>query len=109
MCHWVNCVNWVNETSHARRLVSSVVDVSSMETFKYMLLIKLRSYIQSVLFCIHDSDLLCWHYFSQVYTNIGRFKAVLSHFKLAEYSGICQKSSISLIGVISMLYRYSMM
>ena len=80
-------MNWVNDTSpRPRRFASSVVDVGSMETFKYVLLIKLRSYIQTVLFCNHDTDLLCWHYFSQVHTNIGRFKAVLSHFKPAEYS-----------------------
>jgi len=110
LCHLVNCVKRVHDISpHPRRLASSVVDVSSMETFKYMLFIKLRSYIQSVLFCNHDSDLLCWHYFSQVCTNIGRFMAVLSHFKPAEYSCVCQKSSTSLIGVIFVLYRYLMM
>jgi len=80
----------VNDTSpRPRRLASSVVDASSMETFKYVLLIKLSSYIQSVLLCNHDSDLLCWHYFSQVYTNIGRFTAVLSLFKPAKYSCVC--------------------
>lgn len=100
----------VNDTSpHPGRLASSGVDVSSMETFKYMLFIKLRSYFQSVLFCNRDSDLLCWDYFSQVYTNIDRFTSILFHFKPAEYSCVCQKSSTSLIGVISVLYRYLMM